>query len=66
MSGNLIHLLTDSTSNAIDSLKIFNNAIVAKQDSLNPKRLLNLRMGLRKLFRKGVRENPHVYKKNEE
>jgi hypothetical protein len=25
-----------------------------------------LRMGLRKLFRKGVRENPHVYKKNEE
>ena len=36
MSGDLIHLLTDSTSNAIDSLKIFNNAIVAEQDSLNP------------------------------
>jgi hypothetical protein len=37
MSGDLIHLLTDSTSNVIDSLKIFNNAIVAEQDSLNPK-----------------------------
>ena len=36
MSGDLIHLLMDSTSNAIDSLKIFNNAIVAEQDSLNP------------------------------
>ena len=36
MSGDVIHLLTDSTSNAIDSLKIFNNAIVAEQDSLNP------------------------------
>ena len=36
MSGDLIHLLTDSTSNAIDSLKIFKNAIVAEQDSLNP------------------------------
>ena len=36
MSGDLIHLLTDSTSKAIDSLKIFNNAIVAEQDSLNP------------------------------
>ena len=36
MSGDLIHLLTDSTSSAIDSLKIFNNAIVAEQDSLNP------------------------------
>ena len=35
MSGDLIHLLTDSTSNAIDSLKIFKNAIVAEQDSLN-------------------------------
>ena len=36
MSGDLIHLLTDSTTNAIDSLKIFNNAVVAEQDSLNP------------------------------
>ena len=36
ISGDLIHILTDSTSNAIDSLKIFNNAIVAEQDSLNP------------------------------
>ena len=36
MSGDIIHLLTDSTSSAIDSLKIFNNAIVAEQDSLNP------------------------------
>ena len=36
MSGDLIHLMIDSTSNAIDSLKIFNNAIVAEQDSLNP------------------------------
>ena len=36
ISGDLIHLLTDSISNAIDSLKIFNNAIVAEQDSLNP------------------------------
>lgn len=35
MSGDVIHLLTDSTSNAIDSLKIFKNAIVAEQDSLN-------------------------------
>ncbi|GIR82247.1 MAG: hypothetical protein CM15mP83_9730 [Flavobacteriaceae bacterium] len=36
MSGDLIHLLTDSTTNAIDSLKIFNNAVVAEQDSLTP------------------------------
>ena len=36
MSGDLIHLLTDSTTNAIDSLKIFNNAVVAEQDSFNP------------------------------
>lgn len=36
MSGDLIHLLADSTTNAIDSLKIFNNAVVAEQDSLNP------------------------------
>ena len=40
ISGDLIHLLTDSTTNAIDSLKIFNNAIVAEQDSLNPFNLI--------------------------
>ena len=37
MSGDLIHLVTDSVSSAIDSIKIFNNAIVAEQDSLNPR-----------------------------
>ncbi len=35
LSGDLIHLITDSMSNSIDSLKIYNNAIVAEQDSLN-------------------------------
>ena len=37
MSGDLIHLLTDSVTSAIDSIKIFDNAIVAEQDSLNPR-----------------------------
>ena len=41
MSGDLIHLLTDSTTNAIDSLKIF-NAVVAEQDSINPFNLIKL------------------------
>ena len=43
MSGDLIHLLTDSTSKVIDSLKIFNNAIVAEQDSLNPSQFNQLK-----------------------
>ena len=43
MSGDLIHLLTDSTSNVMDSLKIFNNAIVAEQDSLNPSQFNQLK-----------------------
>ena len=43
MSGDLIHLLTDSTSKVIDSLKIFNNAILAEQDSLNPSQFNQLK-----------------------
>ncbi len=43
ISGDVIHLLTDSTSNVIDSLKIFNNAIVAEQDSLNPSQFNQLK-----------------------